>query len=102
MFRNLATMACVTATNRVGEIGMSRCDTASRAQQWSTERYDQGGFDMRFPTRLHSAAQNYCLYTDGGGDVYATQGNCSLAGSDAGRKTGIYPAGDFTMNPTQP
>ena len=81
---------------------MAPCDMSSDVQQWVAERYDQGGFDMQFPMRLHSAAQNYCLYTDGTGDVYATQGNCGLAGTENSRKIGLYPMGDFSRMPTQP
>ena len=102
VFRNLATMQCLVASTWAGALGMAPCDMASSAQQWTAERYDQGGFDMRYPMRLHSAAQNYCVYTDGTGDVYASQGNCGLLGSEDNRKVGLYPGGDFTMAPTQP
>lgn len=102
VFRNLGSSRCLAASSWAGAIGMAACDMASSAQQWSLERYDQGGFDLQFPLRLRSAQHNYCLYTDGTNDVYASQGNCSLAGTENGRKVGIYPNGDFTMSPTQP
>ena len=101
-FRNLASMRCLAAVDWFGTIGMAACDTGSSSQQWSLERYDQNGFDARFPMRLHSAAFNYCLYTDGTNLVYATQGNCGLLGSENGRKIGIYAGGDFSMMPLQP
>jgi hypothetical protein len=101
-FRNMATMRCLTAEHWVGTIGMAACNTATSNQQWALERYDQGGFDARYPMRLHSAAYNYCLYTDGTGDVFATQGNCGLLGTENGRKVGIYRGGDLMMTPLQP
>jgi hypothetical protein len=102
VFRNLSSMQCIVASTWAGAIGMAACDMANSAQQWAGERYDQGGFDMQFPMRLHSAAQNYCLYTDGTGDVYATQGNCGLLGTENNRKVGIYADGDFMATPAQP
>jgi hypothetical protein len=81
---------------------MTTCDSASSAQQWTAERYEQGGFDTRYPMRLRSVSQGYCLYTDGTGDVFATQGNCGLLGSEDNRKVGFYPGGDFSIDPTQP
>jgi len=41
-------------------------------------------------------------YTDGTNNVYASQGNCGLLGTESGRKVGIYPGGDFSMAPLQP
>lgn len=101
-FRNLGTQRCLTATNWFGAIDMAPCMTSSSSQQWSLERYDQGGFDAQFPMRLHSAAYDYCVYTDGTANVYATQGNCGLAGTENNRKIGIYAGGDFSRPPTQP
>ncbi len=101
-FRNLGTMRCLTAVSWVGTIGMAACDTANSSQQWTLERYDQGGFDPNFPLRLHSAAFNFCLHTDGTSNVYAAQGNCSLLGTENNRKVGIYRGGDFSMAPLQP
>lgn len=60
------------------------------------------GFDSNFPMRLHNVTQNYCVYTDGTSDVYATQGNCGLLGTESNRKVGISPNGDFSMLPVQP
>lgn len=79
----------------------SDCD-ASDAQRWKIEPYDQGGADARWPTRLASAAENFCAYTDFTGWVYGTLGNCNLAGSDAGRKVGIYWVGDTASDPYVP
>ncbi len=101
-FRNLATMRCLTAENWAGAIGMAACATGNANQQWALERYDQAGFDAMFPMRLHSAAYNWCLYTDGTGNVFASQGNCALAGTENTRKVGIYRGGDFSMQPLQP
>nr|MBK7070594.1 hypothetical protein [Deltaproteobacteria bacterium] len=43
-----------------------------------------------------------CITTDGTNNVYASQGNCGLLGTESGRKVGIYPGGDFSMAPLQP
>ena len=51
---------------------------------------------------LHSAAFNYCAYTDFTADVFATQGNCGLLGTEDNRKIGLYPAGNFSLTPPQP
>jgi hypothetical protein len=100
-FKNLATMQCLTAQTWVGAIGMDACDQ-SDAQKWTLERYTTGGFDPDFPMRLHNVAQNYCVYTDGTSEVYATQGNCGLLGTENNRKVGIYPDGVFSVAPIQP
>jgi hypothetical protein len=42
------------------------------------------------------------VYTDGTSDVYATQGNCGLLGTESNRKVGIYPGGVFSVAPIQP
>lgn len=102
VFRNLASMQCLTAQTWAGVIGMNACDPASSAQQWTGERYSTNGFDPNFPMRLHSAAQNYCVYTNATSDVYATQGNCGLLGTEDYRKLGIFPNGDFGAPPIQP
>lgn len=102
VFRNLNSMQCINGASWAGAIGMAACNMASSSQQWTLERYDQGGFDMMFPLRLHNASYNYCLYTDGTNDVYASQGNCGLLGTENNRKLGIYMAGDFSMAPVQP
>lgn len=102
VFRNLASMRCLTAASWIGTIDMAPCDMSRNDQRWTLERYDQSGFDRQFPMRLHSAAFNFCVYTDGTNDVYASQGNCALLGTENGRKIGIYPSGDFSMPPLQP
>ena len=81
-----------------------RADPASTAQHWNGEAYTQGGLDPKFPMRLHSAAPtyNYCAYTDFTADVFATQGNCGLLGTENNRKIGIYTGGDFALTPPQP
>ncbi len=84
-------------SNWAGAIGMAACNMTSNAQQWALERYDQGGFDMQFPLRLHSAAYNYCVYTDGTNDVYASQGNCWLAGHRDQPQDRDLSGGDFSM-----
>lgn len=78
------------------------CDAGSSYQQWNLERYDQGGFDSAWPMRMHNAEDDFCAYTDFTGNVYGTLGNCGLAGTDAGRKFGVYPGGDFSQEPEQP
>jgi hypothetical protein len=57
---------------------------------------------MNYPMRFHSVGQGYCLYTDATADVYATQGNCDLLGTEDNRKVGIYSSGDFSALPMQP
>ncbi|MGV3621539.1 MAG: thrombospondin type 3 repeat-containing protein [Archangium sp.] len=99
-YRNHETSNCMTAKNWAGTIGTGACGGGDA--MWKHERYDQGGFDMNYPLRLKADAYNYCLYTDGTGLVYATQGNCGLAGTENNRKVGIYANGDFTMSPLQP
>ncbi|MBL8916622.1 MAG: thrombospondin type 3 repeat-containing protein [Archangium sp.] len=104
IFRNIATRMCLTAQTWTGVIGMNNCDMQLASQQWDGEAYTQGGNDMMFPMRLHSAAPtyNYCAYTDFTADVFATQGNCGLAGTENNRKIGIYANGDFSITPPQP
>ncbi len=81
---------------------MPPCTVGTSNQQWALERYDQGGFDAQHPMRLHSAAYNYCVYTNDTSDVFASQGNCGLLGTQNYRKIGIYADGDFTRMPLQP
>ena len=102
VFRNVETQRCIAATSWVGSIGMAACDMSSASQQWTLERYDQGGFDRMFPLRLRSAAFNFCVYTNDTSDVFASQGNCALLGSENNRKVGIYAGGDFSAAPLQP
>ena len=83
------------------DVVTAACD-GSDDQKWDLEEYDQGGLDEAWPTRLHNVGKDFCAYTDGTGWVYGTAGNCSLAGSDSGRKMGIYAGGDFDSEPMQP
>lgn len=104
-FKNLASNMCLNAETWTGVIGMQNCNAANASsQQWDAEAYTQGGLDSKFPMRLHSAAPtyNYCAYTDFTADVFATQGNCGLAGTENNRKIGIYAGGDFSLTPPQP
>lgn len=101
-FRNLASMQCLTAQVWTGVIGMNACDTANTSQQWNGEAYTTGGLDRKFPMRLHSNAFNYCAYTDFTADVFATQGNCGLLGTEDNRKIGLYRDGNFSLTPPQP
>ena len=78
------------------------CDESREEQQWNLEVYDQGGLDAAWPARLHNEANDFCAYTDFTDNVYGTWGNCSLAGTEDGRKVGIYAGGDFTGTPLQP
>lgn len=102
LFRNLASTRCLAAESWVGTIGMAACNMASATQVWALERYEQGGFDRQYPLRLHNLAHNFCVYTDGTNDVYASLGNCGLLGTENGRKVGIYASGDFSAAPLQP
>jgi hypothetical protein len=101
-FRNLASGQCLTAQTWAGVIGMNACNGADPAQQWNTEAYTTGGLDPNFPMRLHNVEQSYCAYTDFTADVFATQGNCGLLGTENNRKVGIYAGGNFTAMPLQP
>lgn len=101
-FRNLASDRCLTAQTWAGVIGMSACASGDTSQQWNGEAYTTGGLDSNFPMRLHSVDFNYCPYTDFTADVFATQGNCGLLGTENNRKVGIYAGGDFTRTPLQP
>jgi hypothetical protein len=104
IFKNLSTGNCLTAQSWTGVIGMNTCDPQNTAQHWNGEAYTQGGLDQKFPMRLKSAAStyNYCAYTDFTADVFATQGNCGLLGTEDNRKIGIYAGGDFSLTPPQP
>ena len=102
VFRNLASRQCLTAQVWTGVIGMNACDPNGSAQQWNGESYSTGGLDPKFPMRLHSAACNYCAYTDFTADVFATQGNCGLLGTEDNRKIGLSADGNFSLTPPQP
>jgi len=104
VFKNVATQQCLTAQTWTGVIGMNNCNATDATQQWNGEAYTTGGLDPNFPMRLHSngSTYNYCAYTDFTADVFATQGNCGLLGTESNRKLGIYAGGDFTKLPLQP
>ena len=104
-FRSLLDKNCISQDG--GAIGpwdlvTAPCDEGDTKQQWNLEEYDQGGLDAAWPTRMHNEANDFCAYTDFTGNVYGTWGNCSLAGTEDGRKMGVYAAGDFSGTPLQP
>ncbi len=103
-FRSLGNDECMS--QRGGFIGpwtvnTEPCD-GSDEQRWSLEPYDQGGLDAAHPIRLHNAADDFCQYTDFTGNVFGTIANCGLAGTDSGRKVGLYWGGDFEDDPYAP
>jgi hypothetical protein len=75
------------------------CNSGSERQHWELEAY---GSDTSYPLRIHNRDDNFCVYTDGTGDVHGTLGNCGLSGTEDTRKFGLYPDGDFTQTPVQP
>lgn len=99
-FRNKKTQQCLLSNTWAGAIVMGACGGTNAG--WLTQRYDQGGFDPKYPLRFRSGTYNYCLYTDHTGLVYATQGNCDLLGTQDNRKLGIFANGDFSATPLQP
>ncbi|MFT7519888.1 MAG: hypothetical protein ACI9MC_002032 [Kiritimatiellia bacterium] len=105
-FRNVGDDRCMShdAVTIIGPwtVNTEPCTPSSEEQQWDVERYDQGGLDAQWPARLHNQAADYCAYTGITGKVFGTIANCGLAGSDAGRKVGIYPGGDFSGEPWVP
>lgn len=102
VLKNLESLKCLTAQTWAGVIGMAPCNATDSAQQWAGEAYTTNGLDPQFPMRLRSASYNYCVYSDFTADVFATQGNCGLLGTENNRKVGIYASGDFTALPLQP
>jgi Thrombospondin type 3 repeat len=103
-FKNRSNGECLSETgNFIGPwtVVTAPCD-GKDAQRWKLERYEQGGFDEKFPLRLHNVAENFCPYTDFTGYVYGTIANCGLAGTESNRKVGLYRGGDFTRSPVQP
>ncbi|MDP2304640.1 MAG: hypothetical protein Q8P18_01265 [Pseudomonadota bacterium] len=104
-FRSVGTGACLSHTDSwIGPwtVDAASCDESDSFQQWDLEAYDQGGADAQWPARMHAVSDDFCAYTDLTGSVYGTIGNCDLAGTDAGRKVGIYAYGDFTGAPLAP
>lgn len=104
-FKNIASGACLSHTDSwIGpwDVITANCNEGDNFQQWDFESYDQGGLDAQWPGRLHAVSDDFCAYTDGTGFVYGTIANCDLAGSDAGRKVGIYPYGDLSQSPLSP
>ncbi|MCO4743686.1 MAG: thrombospondin type 3 repeat-containing protein [Proteobacteria bacterium] len=104
-FQNLGDDSCLSQSG--GLIGpwtanTEACNSGKGEQQWDIENYDQGGLDAAYPVRLHNVADNFCAYTDFSNNVYGTAGNCGLAGTQDGRKVGIYPGGDFDATPYSP
>jgi hypothetical protein len=103
-FRNLANDRCLSQSGvLIGPWTMitATCD-GSNQQRWKLEKYDQGGFDPKYPIRLHNVAEDFCAYTDLTGNVYGTVVNCGLAGTETNRKIGLYYGGDFASTPYQP
>ncbi len=97
-FRSTTDGTCLSHTDSwIGPwtVITAACDPSDSFQQWIFEPYDQGGADPDWPGRLRSASDDFCIYTDGTGLVYGTIANCDLAGTESGRKVGIYPYGDF-------
>ena len=104
-YKSLATGACLSHTDSwIGPwtVVTAACDEADAFQQWDYEPYDQGGLDAAWPARLHATSDDFCAYTDFTGNVYGTIANCGLAGTESGRKVGVFPYGDFSAAPSAP
>lgn len=84
------------------DLVLEACNSAKPEQQWQLERYEQGGFDAAWPMRMHNVADDFCAYTDFTNNVFGTAGNCGLAGTEGGRKIGIYAGGDTSGSALQP
>ncbi len=103
-FRNLGLDACLSHTDSwIGPwtLTMATCDDADTFQQWDYEAYDQGGQEAAWPGRLNSVSDDFCAYADSLGNVYGTIANCDLAGSESGRRVGLYVYGDFAAAPVE-
>jgi hypothetical protein len=103
-FRNLSNGECLSQTGILAgpwTVITAPCNGADE-QRWRLEKYDQGGFDVNFPIRLHNVADDFCAYTDFTGEVYGTALNCGLAGTESNRKVGLYYGGAFDTQPYQP
>ncbi len=103
-FRSLVDKGCLSQSG--GAVGpwdliTEPCEEGRAEQQWDLELYDQGGLDPAWPTRMHNVADDFCAYTDFSNNVYGTWGNCNLAGTEDGRKVGVYAAGNFSSTPIQ-
>ncbi len=97
VFKNADTDECIH-TFLVGlwpNYDLEPCDVNDPTQQFKIERYEAGGFNIKYPSRLRSNNWNTCMYTDSGGAVHSTLGNCDLIGTGNNRKVGIYYGGDF-------
>ncbi len=104
-FRSLVDDNCLSQSGGIvgpWDLITEVCDAGRTEQQWALEVYDQGGLDAAWPGRLHNVANDFCAYTDFTGNVYGTWGNCGLAGTEDGRKVGVYAGGDFTGTPLAP
>lgn len=104
-FRNMETGRCLSQTGGIigpWDVNTETCDSGKAEQQWDLERYDQGGFDTAFPMRLHNVAKDFCAYTDFTNNVFGTIANCGLAGTENGRKVGLYLGGDYEGEAVQP
>jgi len=104
-FRSLMNDNCISQSGSIvgpWDLITEACDESRAEQQWNLEQYDQGGLDAAWPTRMHNEANDFCAYTDFTDNVYGTWGNCGLAGTEDGRKMGVYAGGDFTGTPIQP
>ncbi|MSP56663.1 MAG: hypothetical protein EXR69_13840 [Myxococcales bacterium] len=104
-FRNLDTGGCLSHDDSwIGPwtVTVATCDEGDSFQQWDVEAYDQGGSEPQWPGRLHAVSDDFCAYTDFTNAVYGTIGNCDLAGTEAGRKIGIYAYGDTSGAPLAP
>ncbi len=103
-FRNLGLDACLSHTDSwIGpwSLTVATCNEADSFQQWDYESYDQGGQEAAWPGRLNSVSDDFCAYADTLGNVYGTIANCDLAGSESGRRVGLYVYGDFTSAPLE-
>lgn len=98
VFQNVSTSRCIQG-DWAGGMNTTTCNTGNTYQQWISEAY---GADTSYPLRLLNGNANFCIYTDGTGNVFGTLGNCGLAGTESNRQIGMYPWGDLTETPIQP
>jgi len=104
MFKNRSNNQCLTQQDILGwkDQLTANCNSNDSKQKWTIEPYTQGGTDAAYPVRLHNVANDFCVYTDGTGNVFGTLLNCGLIGTDANRKIGIYFGGNFSTTPFTP